>query len=95
LHAEIRRRLQDSHAAAATTAPVADEPLLAASYVAGGVIEAFVEPLAVGRLLPEMPLFIDADRYVSTPLEATYAAAWGGMPAFWRNVLSAAKPEPA
>jgi hypothetical protein len=40
-----------------------------------------------------MPLFLTADTYVPVPLEATYQAAWDGLPAYWRDVLTAA-PEP-
>ncbi len=34
-----------------------------------------------------MPLFLDPGHYVDTPLEMTYAAAFPGMPQFWRDVL--------
>jgi hypothetical protein len=34
-----------------------------------------------------MPLFLTAERYVNVPLEATYQAAYRGMPEFWRNVI--------
>ena len=37
--------------------------------------------------LIDMPLFLDPDRYIYVPLEATYLAAYRGMPAFWREVL--------
>jgi hypothetical protein len=32
-------------------------------------------------------LFLSADRYVPVPLEATYQAAYRGVPAYWRDVL--------
>jgi hypothetical protein len=35
-----------------------------------------------------MPLFLTPEVYVSVPLEATYLAAWEGMPEYWRDVLS-------
>ena len=41
----------------------------------------------------EMPLFLTPEVYVQVPLEATYHAAWEGMPVYWREVLTAA-PEP-
>jgi hypothetical protein len=66
-----------------------DEPLTLASYAAGTEVEIYLEHLALGAPLPEMPLFLNPDRYVGAPLEATYAAAYRGMPAFWRNVLEA------
>ncbi|MFQ5733386.1 MAG: DUF4058 family protein [Planctomycetaceae bacterium] len=65
----------------------ADQPLTLASYAAGPCVEAYLEHLAVGSQLPEMPLFLQTDRYVNTPLEATYQAAWEGMPAYWRGVV--------
>lgn len=66
--------------------PVA-EPLSLASYSAGPPVRAYVEHLAVGGSLPDMPLFLHAERYVNVPLEATYQAAYRGVPAFWKNVL--------
>jgi hypothetical protein len=37
--------------------------------------------------MPDMPLFLRPDRYVSVPLEDTYQKAYRGMPAFWREIL--------
>ena len=65
----------------------ADEPLTLASYVAEPRVEVFLEHLAVGGVLPEMPLFLHPDRYINLPLEAPYQEAYRGFPAFWRNVL--------
>jgi hypothetical protein len=59
-------------------------------YLAGASAEAFVEPVAVGDALPDMPLFLTPEIYVPVPLEETYQLAWEGMPAYWREVLSAA-----
>ena len=64
-----------------------DAPLTLASYRANGFIDAYVETLAVGQPLPDMPLFFHAERYINVPLAATYAAAFRGMPRFWRRVL--------
>jgi hypothetical protein len=64
-----------------------DGPLTMASYVAGPPVEIYLENLAVGQLLAEMPVFLRPDRYVNVPLEPTYQAAYRGMPAFWRDVL--------
>ena len=66
--------------------PVA-EPLTAASYAAGPPVEAYLEHLALGGPVPDMPLFLGSDRYVPVPLEATCQAAHRGVPAFWRDVL--------
>jgi hypothetical protein len=68
------------------TAPP-DKPLTLAAYSAGPVKRAFVQPLAVGDVLPEMPLFLETEAYVNVPLEWTYQAAYRGVPARWRRVL--------
>ena len=67
----------------------ADKPLTLAAYSAGPVKTAYIEPTAVGDVLPDMPLFLDPERYVSLPLEPTYQAAWRGVPRRWRTVLEA------
>jgi hypothetical protein len=64
-----------------------DEPSTLASFAVGPAVDIYIEHVAPGDPLPEMPLFLRADRYVSVPLEATYQAAYSGMPAFWREVL--------
>jgi hypothetical protein len=48
---------------------------------------AFIEPVAVGDPLPDMPLFLDDDFYVNVPLEETYRAAFEVQPKRWRRVL--------
>ncbi len=63
------------------------EPLTLASYVAERLPEAYLEHLAVGSSLAEMPLFLNPDRYINLPLESTYQAAYRGMPGFWRDIL--------
>ena len=67
----------------------ADEPMTLASYAAGPAVEIYVEHVALGAALPDMPLFLRPDRYINVPLELTYLAAYAGMPAFWREVLEA------
>jgi uncharacterized protein DUF4058 len=65
------------------------KPLTLASYIGGAIPEAFVEPTAVGAVLPEMPLFLTPDVYVPLPLEATYQSAWEAVPSYWQKVLTA------
>ena len=60
----------------------AEEPLTLAGYVAGPHPEAFLEHLAVGSALPDMPLFLDPERYVNVALERACQAAWHEMPQF-------------
>jgi hypothetical protein len=62
-----------------------DKPLTLVSYSASHVKTAFIEPVAVGDKLPEMPLFLEPERYVLVPLASTYDAAWEGVPEYWRE----------
>lgn len=89
MHGVIRQMLDDT--AEAYELP-AGEPMTLASYAAGPEIEVYLEHLAPGATLADMPLFLSSERYVPAPLESTYEAAWRGMPAFWRDVLEAAPP---
>lgn len=62
----------------------ADKPLTLASYRAttqASVARSFVEPVAVGDVLPAMPLFLWADRYINVDLERTHQSAWEVNPA--------------
>ena len=58
----------------------ADKPLSAVSYDAGNPFLAYVEPLAVGDPLPEMPLFLEPGIYIPCPLEESYMATWDVLP---------------
>ena len=58
----------------------ADAPLTVASYEAGDELTAYVDPVAVGDILPEPPLFLAPGWYVGVPLEGTYQVAWEGTP---------------
>lgn len=70
------------------------EPLTLASYVGDSTPQAYLEHLAIGTPLVEMPLFLDLDRYINLPLETTYMAAYQGMPEFWREVLEGKRELP-
>ena len=72
---------------AAPFEPPPGEPLTLVAYSAGSPKRAYIEPTAVGRELLEMPLFLEPDLYVNVPLEATYLAAYRGVPLRWRRVL--------
>ena len=65
------------------------KPLTAVSYEAlgGGDVEGYIEPLAVGARLPDMPVFLRIDGCVMAPLEATYSAAWAEVPTRWQRVV--------
>lgn len=76
IHKLIWDRLHDDE----FTLP-ADKPLTVVSYVAGPEMTAYIEPVAVGDTLPDMPIFLTVDRYVQCPLEASYQTAWEQFPA--------------
>jgi hypothetical protein len=57
-----------------------DKRLTLAAYSAGTTITGYIEPIAVGDALPDMPIFLSLDRYVPCPLEATYQASWDVFP---------------
>lgn len=61
-----------------------EPPPCVVSYCSALTIGVYFQPLAVGRGLPEMPLFIHVDHYVNVPLEATYSAAFAGVPEVWK-----------
>jgi hypothetical protein len=62
--------------------------LTLAAYSAGDVVKtAYVEPVAVGMALPELPLFLWPEGYIKVPLEETYQAAWRGVPRRWQREL--------
>jgi hypothetical protein len=63
------------------------EPVALAAYVADPPVSAFLEHVAFGSALPDMPLFLDPEIYINTPLEATYLPAWLGTPLRWRAIL--------
>ena len=64
-----------------------EEPLTLAAYVAGPAPTAYVQPVAVGDVLPQMPLFLTPDEYINTPLEPTYNSAYQAVPQFYRQIL--------
>ena len=66
-----------------------EKPLTLAAYEAKRAPTAYVEPIAVGATLPNMPLFLEAGWYISVPLEDTYLQAWRGVPERWRRVVEA------
>jgi hypothetical protein len=67
--------------------PPADRPLLVAAYDSGPLPVTYVEPIAVGDVLPEMPLFLEPGSYVPTPLESSYQEAWDRFPVALKDLL--------
>jgi hypothetical protein len=65
----------------------ADKPLTLVSYSAGIPKKAYVEPVAVGDVMRDMPVFLDAATYVLAPLEETYLATWQSCPEPMRELI--------
>ena len=70
----------------------ADKLLTLAAYVAGLPKVAYVEPIGVGDLLPDMPAFLGPDSYVPVPLELTYQATWASCPEDMREAVERGEP---
>jgi hypothetical protein len=66
--------------AAEEFAPPADKPLTVAAYESGPPTRAYVEPLAVGDPLPDMPLFLEPREWIPTPLNRSYETTWETLP---------------
>lgn len=65
----------------------AAKPLTLVSYETALTVRAYVEPVAVGDRLTEMPLFLEPGAHVPIPLEAIYGSAFAEVPRRWRRVL--------
>lgn len=64
-----------------------DKPLTVAAYAAGSELVAYVENVAVGDRMPDMPIFLTPDHYVLCPLEASYQVTWDGFPEALKELL--------
>lgn len=69
--------------------PPATQPLTLVGYQSHGEITAYLEPVAVGEVLPDMPLFLTPRAHVLVPLETMYQATWSACPAPIRTLLEA------
>ena len=70
--------------------PAGKDRILAA-YQAGSERMAFVEPIAVGDVMRDMPLFVASGLHVPVPLEETYNAAWNAGPDAMRTAVMTGK----
>jgi hypothetical protein len=60
------------------------------AYDADLCTRAYIETVAVGDALSDMPLFLAPELYVMVPLEVTYQSAWDTVPARWQRVIASA-----
>jgi hypothetical protein len=87
IHAAIWEQVEDD-----TFRPPADQPLTVVAYECDLTTRAYIEPIAVGQALPDMPLFLEPNGCVMVPLEAAYETAFAVMPRRWQTVLTATRP---
>ncbi len=67
----------------------ADRPLTLASYESQPPeTRAYIERLAVGDAVPDMPVFLEPGHHVAVPLRETYDAAFAAVPLRWREVIA-------
>jgi hypothetical protein len=82
----IHKAIWDEFSEDAFTLPP-QKPLTLAAHIGGPCPEAFVEPVAAGLSLPDMPLFLTPATYVPVPLATTYESAWQAVPSVWRDAI--------
>lgn len=83
LHAAIIEELQDDPLELPP-----ESPLSTFAYECDDCVRTYLEPLAVGESIPDMPVFLYPNMYIDVPLEATYMAAWEAVPNRWRKVIA-------
>lgn len=64
-----------------------DKPLTLVSYECDFSTRAYIEPVALADVLPDMPLYLVPNGCLPVPLEATYQTAYAVMPRRWKQVL--------
>lgn len=69
-----------------------EKPLTVASYECEEQTRAYVEPVAVGDVFPEMALFLEPNGHIRVPLESTYMGEFEHLPPRWRDVLQPGSP---
>lgn len=84
IHGAIWERFEDQESS--FELPL-EEPLTMVAYTGGLERQAFIEPVGLGKPLPDMPLFLCPPGHVMIPLEKTYQSAFEGVPDRWRREL--------
>lgn len=63
-----------------TASPPPKQPFTFAGYRAADKPVAYLDYAGIGESLPDVPLFLDGDLFVSVPLESTYMTNYGELP---------------
>lgn len=82
VHAAIWEEFQDEPFALPK-----DKPLTLVANDCDLTTRAYIETIAVGERLPDMPLFLEPGAHLLIPLEITYQTAFDALPRRWRGVL--------
>jgi len=82
IHQAIWRQLEDD-----TYTPPPGKDRILVSYKAGDELTADVVSVGVGDDLPDMPLYLDEDWSIATPLESTYRTPWDASPEDFREAI--------
>jgi len=64
-----------------------DKPLSVGAFCAGEIPTVYIEPVAVGDVLPSLPIFLSEDYYIPAPLESTYMQSWDVYPRLLKELL--------
>jgi len=83
VHAAIWEQIQED-----PFQPPAGEPLTSVAYECDLTTRAYIETIAVGQSLPDMPLFLEPNGCIMVPLQATYDTAFAVMPRRWQAVFA-------
>ncbi len=73
----------------------ANKLLTLASYQASPTLKGYIEPVAVGDIMIEMPLFLSSREHVPVPLEASYMKSWETCPEPTKALIEGRNPSPA
>jgi hypothetical protein len=83
IHAAIFERIEDEPFALPP-----EKPMTLVSYECDDRVRGYLEPVAVGDELPDMPVFLLPGVSIDVPLERTYMAAWDAVPKRWQDVVA-------
>jgi hypothetical protein len=67
------------------------KPLTIVSYQVHPHQTAYIEPIALGDRLPDVPLFLDGEAHILVPLEETYLTTWNVLPAELQKLVESPK----
>lgn len=72
-----------------------DQPLCCASYSIGSKDTAHITPVAVGEVLPVLPVFLNESSYVLCPIEDSYRNCWDAFPSLYKKPLLTTSASPS